>query len=54
LLKIAFCLIIIEALWPGLLKAFFCFSIGMGICVFFLRLADNLQKKKDMRRENNL
>jgi len=47
-------LIIVEALMPGLLKAIFCFSIGMGICLFLLRLADNLQKKKDMRRENNL
>lgn len=50
LLKLAFCLIIIEAIVPGLLKAFFCFSIGMGICVFLLRLAENLQKK-DKKRE---
>ncbi len=53
LLKMAFCLIIIEALMPGLLKALFYFFIAFFAAGVLIRYAENIQKR-DKKRERDV
>jgi|GEM_PF-2413916 hypothetical protein len=49
----AFCLIIIEALMPGLLKALFYFFIAFFAAGVLIRYAENIQKR-DKKRERDV
>jgi len=53
LLKLAFGLIIIEALWPGLLKGLFYLLVAFFVVGVLIRYAENLQKKVK-NRENSV
>lgn len=53
LLKLAFGLIIIEVLMPGLLKGLFYLLVAFFAVGVLIRYAENLQKK-DKNRENSV